>query len=513
MAWPPGIIDADKSPGRPSSPTEHPDHHNQLAAAINDTVGYLTQITPQDIGAATLQQGELASTAVQPSVLSDAIDGRQPYTGIGNRDQLSLSYSNRQVTITGNTEVWLDGIKTVFPGPFIFSQHPATSGGWFFYFDQEAAPTVSATPWNLKLHAPVAYVYYSASIEDGIAFYELHDAHRDPLIHYRMHFVDGTSVEEGSGFVSSGFILNSDLNTSKAIAISSGRIWDEDIGFTCSAVPDGGPYFLMYRLGPTDWVWQVVQTVPFLSDAGNIAFNQFTGETWQLTGLSGNSQFVNVWVFATTALESNRQIFFVPGQRIFTDQATAEAESLGDIDWGNIPFQEIAPLYQLTYRRANGNGGEGKADLRKVARLTGNRSNISQGGVSPTAAAAITMVPQSGLTSTNVQSGLEELSLRTDSGQYPVNIVDISGPAVILPATHYAHSVTMTENCIFSFSSPTSGQTFQLRLSGSFQPTFPPEVQWDNGLAPTYSSPSLYSFTTLDSGVSWMGTLIGAGFS
>ena len=38
MAYPPDPIVADKAPGPPSSATEHPDHHNDLATAINDTV-------------------------------------------------------------------------------------------------------------------------------------------------------------------------------------------------------------------------------------------------------------------------------------------------------------------------------------------------------------------------------------------------------------------------------------------------------------------------------------------
>lgn len=42
MTWPPAVIAADKAPGAPISSTEHPDHHNALATAINDTVGHIT---------------------------------------------------------------------------------------------------------------------------------------------------------------------------------------------------------------------------------------------------------------------------------------------------------------------------------------------------------------------------------------------------------------------------------------------------------------------------------------
>lgn len=45
MAWPPAPIAADKTTGAPASATEHPDHHNQMAAAINDTVDHVSNLT------------------------------------------------------------------------------------------------------------------------------------------------------------------------------------------------------------------------------------------------------------------------------------------------------------------------------------------------------------------------------------------------------------------------------------------------------------------------------------
>lgn len=42
MAWPPATIATGKAPGAPTSNTEHPDHHNALAAAVNAIVPYVT---------------------------------------------------------------------------------------------------------------------------------------------------------------------------------------------------------------------------------------------------------------------------------------------------------------------------------------------------------------------------------------------------------------------------------------------------------------------------------------
>jgi hypothetical protein len=99
------------------------------------------------------------------------------------------------------------------------------------------------------------------------------------------------------------------------------------------------------------------------------------------------------------------------------------------------------------------------------------------------------------------------------SGQYAVNVVAASGATETLPATHSAHRVTMDEACEFTFTNPTAaGHTFMLLLSGAFVPTFPASVDWSGG-APTYATPSLFVFTTMNTGTDWLGSLVGSGFA
>ena len=97
------------------------------------------------------------------------------------------------------------------------------------------------------------------------------------------------------------------------------------------------------------------------------------------------------------------------------------------------------------------------------------------------------------------------------TGQYAVNTVAASGATETLPATHAAHRVTMDEACEFTFSNPTAGHTFLLWLSGAFTPTFPGSVDWNAATPPTYATPSLYAFTTMDAGTTWGGSLIASG--
>lgn len=92
------------------------------------------------------------------------------------------------------------------------------------------------------------------------------------------------------------------------------------------------------------------------------------------------------------------------------------------------------------------------------------------------------------------------------SGQYAVNTASISGAATV-PATHAAHALTMTADTALTFDNPTAGHAFLLYLSGAFVPTLPGSIIWAGGAAPEYASAgTLYHFTTLDGGTTWLGS-------
>lgn len=92
------------------------------------------------------------------------------------------------------------------------------------------------------------------------------------------------------------------------------------------------------------------------------------------------------------------------------------------------------------------------------------------------------------------------------SGQFPVNTANIAG-ATTVPATHAAHRLTMTADAQLSFDAPAAGHAFVLWLAGAFVPTLPASVVWAGGSAPAYASAgTLYHFTTLDAGTTWLGS-------
>jgi hypothetical protein len=76
------------------------------------------------------------------------------------------------------------------------------------------------------------------------------------------------------------------------------------------------------------------------------------------------------------------------------------------------------------------------------------------------------------------------------------------------------HDVTMDQNCEFTFPTPTEdGHVFVLVLRGAFTPTFPASVDWSGGSAPTYTTPAVYVFSTVDGGTVWLGAQTGKAYA
>lgn len=78
------------------------------------------------------------------------------------------------------------------------------------------------------------------------------------------------------------------------------------------------------------------------------------------------------------------------------------------------------------------------------------------------------------------------------------------------------HDLTMDQNCTISFdSAPAAGRVgrMTLILRGAFTPTLPASVDWPDGTPPTYGSPSVFEFFTVDGGTTVFGFLAGATMS
>lgn len=118
MAWPPATIATGKAPGAPSSDTEHPDHHNALATAVNQIAAYVTWTeveidfgsTPQWSKTFTITDADCTTSALVQVVQS----GNTATGRVGNDaewDQLLLAATPGTGSFTLAAQA--------FPGPIV----------------------------------------------------------------------------------------------------------------------------------------------------------------------------------------------------------------------------------------------------------------------------------------------------------------------------------------------------------------------------------------------------------
>lgn len=100
--------------------------------------------------------------------------------------------------------------------------------------------------------------------------------------------------------------------------------------------------------------------------------------------------------------------------------------------------------------------------------------------------------------------------------EWRVNTVAATGATETLDTSAYGvHDLTMDQSCTLTFSNPAplgKETEFKLYLHGAFTPTFPASVIWAGG-PPTYTSPAVYLFSTVDAGTTWFGFQAGKAFA
>lgn len=268
--------------------------------------------------------------------------------------------------------------------------HTTATGVYFLYYDENNVLQFSSTMWDLLKDVPVSYVIYNLSLADGFHNEERHGANANPAHHLELHERLGTYIPSINDFVISGYTPSpgAPVDADNTFALSSGIIADEDLRPTLLALADGGPYTLFYRSGASgEWLWNKVATLPFFVGASYVEYNQFTGAVWQLTETATNN-WINQWVFKIPSINGSFQTIIVTGQNVHTSLLSAKGENAESIQWGNLPFQEIAPLYKITYRTQASYSSTGKCRIEEVERLKGSKASLT--GVTQTSHGALT---------------------------------------------------------------------------------------------------------------------------
>jgi hypothetical protein len=299
---------------------------------------------------------------------------------------ISYDKTTRKVTVTptGATfTFWIDGVQYTKTGAQVSGAHDTTTGLKYFYYDSAGALQVSTTPWSIRDRAviPVALVYWSNTLSDGVCFYECHTADRWLEGHYNLHFSRGCQYI--SGYDLTGYTLTTDTDAGVTYAIGDGIIADEDIRFASSAVADGGPYVIFYRSGAAgEWLWTATDTFPFKNGGTYPQRNEYTGATWQLTEVGDAvGRYVNYFVCATTAVTpAGASAFLIPGQTDHASLSSARAESIQSLSLGTLPFEEITPIWRVTLLCRSTLGGTYNCRIEEIVSLKNQTVTVASSG-------------------------------------------------------------------------------------------------------------------------------------
>lgn len=398
---------------------------NGASVRSNELEEALLNLTASDV--ANVPYGTISADNVQ-GALYGLDDSTQKLHGVplntyGQYDfTVSYDETTRIVTLTPTglaINVWILGKLYTYPGVRTFTAHNNLTSGYFFYVDEFGQFQWSTSFWDLTKHAPIAYVYYNATTAKGVMFEERHTAKRDPVWHSHAHNVIGTQTL--SGFAASGYTLNTDSDAAVTFAIAYGYIADEDLVSYIAAVPDG-TYTVWERSGALgEWKWTASNAFPFFKGTTYPTYNAVVAGSWSRVELA-STEYTNYYVFAVPTPTAALSVAIIPGQNKFTSLTAAQAESVSSIDWGSMPFQEIAPLYRFTLRAFVSYVGTNKCQIQDFSRLAGSRTSISLSGslgahnsltgrtaLDTHPASSITFTPYSTITATEVQTAIQQV--------------------------------------------------------------------------------------------------------
>ena len=353
----------------------------------------ITGLTSTVLGANTSVKSQIQAIA---NVLGDTKDPN----GFVNRIDSTLSYnvSTRTFTVSGTFTYYNQGVKYVKNAVTENVVH-ADSTGLFYIYYSGSTLSVNAvnTPFDILTNTLVAMIIYNNTSattfwagKEGIVVEERHGIIMDTQTHLDLHSNIGTYI------LGSGFALNGTYTVASgtgglidtSYGVDSGVVADEDIQITLTSLTDnagvGNQYPVFYRTGTaTEWRWYV-NNLPLLIDSGsnNIQYNQLNGSTWQLTPISSNGTYFNMYLcaipFHSASSGNSYKFVWIIGQTTYSSLANAQAESILSLNLDGIPFSEIAPLWKITMRRENAySTASGRSRIEGTQKVIGTKLTVS----------------------------------------------------------------------------------------------------------------------------------------
>jgi len=292
--------------------------------------------------------------------LTQFADMSEP-TGFPTRDDSVISFVDGSRTFTIEPAVsefsyYISGVKHVKSS----SQTKVISideGLHYLYFDGDTLTETTTFDINLLYEkALVAIVYWDASNSKQIYFAdERHGCTMDGQTHALLHLVRGTAWI--TGLAIDGLLTDQDgsLDTHAQAGYTAGVIRDEDLTFDIAADTAPAQIPVYYKDGATP-VWRQFTATNFPvrqylgNPANRLAYNQFTGGSWQQTQVT-DGDYVLAHLFATN--DAARPVIAIQGQNEYGNLPQARVGAsveLSNLVLGGFPTVEITPLGTIIFQ-------------------------------------------------------------------------------------------------------------------------------------------------------------------
>ncbi len=316
----------------------------------------------------------------------------------------------------------------ITPAVFTFTN---TLGIWYFYFNSAGEAVATQTPWSDFSNIAAVYRIYwnpSLTLEERcvIESVEFHKNDISWADHAWKHN-EGTKWISGFNIGYSSLVSGSPAadGSNSVITLSSGTNVDDNLFYTVTHAASGSTLFtqnlgsgllpatsakLATITNDVDGKLNIIPATdfPFLW-SGDVP--QYLTSTGVRTNV-GSGNFFVYYVYALQDPQRGMAVKLKSAQVGFTSQVLADAHSWEELQvlFPTLRDNEIRLLYKLTFEyRTTYSATAKKSVLRKVDDLRKQRitSTAVAGGTLP--ATSVTLSPIVGMTSTNIQSAIQEL--------------------------------------------------------------------------------------------------------
>ena len=311
------------------------------------------------------------------------------------------TYSSTTITLPttgGAITYWNQGTKYTTASNITLNTGALTNDTIYFIYFADATGTLtsSTTPWILSSMVPVC-ILFKSSLNSAVAVYdERHDYTRDIDWHTNAHATIGSRIKPSdfASFTVGAGTAGTPANVTWSIG--GGTLYDEDLQTTISSATHTSPGARCLRPLSSSVVSFIDQLQPYFWTSSNA---YYVNSSYALTALT-NAQFCVVWVYATA--DTLKPFYFLSNAIAapYTSAANARAElppSLAQL--GITP--EIKLLYRIIVKGDTTCAYDSTQDDYRAT------ASLPVGGVSASpSASAVTYVPTSPDTTTNVQNAL-----------------------------------------------------------------------------------------------------------